>query len=894
MCSNKVFKYIFYFLVLTLSCSWNLLSDPSAPVASEQSVAGQSTIEQSPIEQSITQESPAEESPREESRAAMGQTLQLPRSRPTSAHRPSAQRSSWLKTEPPAPQTEEPEEEEPAEEFPRKAINSIHISGNKQLSKEAILARIPYRTGDLFIPQKTGDLIRNLYALNYFNTITVEIEDLTDTTLDLYITVEEKKKVESITYEGNPHLTVDEIEKKLKLCEIPAMDDEELFLYADQIKKMYAEKNYHAVTITPKLVPTENGTYKAIFSVCEGNKAVVKRVFFKGNNCISSRKLRNNIFTREDWLFGFVNKAGSFQPEMLDFDKFVIENFYQSNGFLAARVVDVQVDIEPVSQCITVTYVIEEGDLYTVKCVSAPGNELLTEEQLLTCIPLRPGTLYSKELIRQTMEVLRNVWGRFGYIYADIEPVIIPNFEEKTVDITFNVDLGNKIYLNRIGIMGNCKTRDYVIRRMLTVCEGQLLSTPGMELSKSRVEGLGYFEPQNGVEWKITKVSEDLVDLDLMLKEIKTGRIDGQLGYGGADPQSPNTSFRVGVGISDRNLFGTGIRANVNASWSRQDHGFMLNFFQPWLFGRPIGGGAGVYHKKSIYEDFKNISDAPRETLTGGDAQLMFLLPYCNDVSASVTGGVENIHFQRGLIAERADRSEKQNELLQTFIDRRFISGTAGWIGTVIGQDMRNHPQFPNRGYNWSFATKFGIPAPGSCFGYVKGDFDTTWLTPLIGDYDLVFLLHGHAGFVKPLGDKAIPYRELYNMGGPGTVRGFEFGQIGPQIFNSSVGAQKAFWVNAELIFSVTKDQSIRGVLFYDGGAGWDTPLTKREVNLLSEPVNALALTNNRFRYRHAIGFGIRLTNPAPIRIDWGFKLDRNKRLREKFYEVHFNMSQEF
>lgn len=272
----------------------------------------------------------------------------------------------------------------------------------------------------------------------------------------------------------------------------------------------------------------------------------------------------------------------------------------------------------------------------------------------------------------------------------------------------------------------------------------------------------------------------------------------------------------------------------------------------------------------------------------------MFFLPYCHDVSTSVTGGIERINFQRGLLAERNGRTEQQVALLQTFIDRRFTSGTTGWIGTIIGQDLRNHPMFPNRGYNWSFATKFGIPAPGSCFGYAKADFDATWLTPLINEYDLIFLLHGHAGFVRRLGDKIIPYRELYNVGGPGSVRGFEFGQIGPQIYSSSVGGQNAFWVNAELIFSITKEQAIRGVLFYDGGAGWDTPLTKNEIALLANPANASALTNNRFRYRHAVGFGIRLTNPAPIRIDWGFKLDRNKRLREKFYEVHFNMSQEF
>ncbi len=775
----------------------------------------------------------------------------------------------------------------------RKKVHAISIRGNKLVTQEALLARIPFRIGEPFNAAKTGDLIRNLYDLNYFNNVSVEVEDFSATEIDLHIFVEEKKKIASICYEGNNNLTADEIEKKLKLSEIPAMDEEELQLYAEQIKRLYAEKNYHAVSIKAELRPSLENTAIATFIITEGHKAVVKRINFRGNTCISSRTLRNSIFTREDWLFGFMSKAGSFQQEMLDADKYVIENYYQSNGYLAARVVDIAVD-KDAYECITITFTIEEGDLFTITSVSAPGNDILTEQQLLPFIPIRAGQLYSKEMVRQTMENLRNAWGRCGYIYADIEPIIVPNMETKTVELTFNSDVGNKVFLNRIIISGNTKTRDYVIRRMLTLCEGQLLTLPDMDISKSRVEGLGYFEPQNGVEWKINKLKEDLVDLDLVLKEAKTGKIDGMIGFGGADPQSPSSSVRIGFGISDRNVFGTGMKINANASWSRNDRSFAFNMIQPWLFGRPIGGGVGVYHRRSTYEDFENINTAPRETVTGGDAQLLFALPGCPDISASVNGGVERIQFQNGLRAERAGRPEAQVDLIQSFIDRRFISGTSGWIGTYMGQDLRNHPVLPNRGYNWSFTTRTGIPAPGSCFGYIKADFDTTWLTPLIGEYDLIFLLHGHAGIVRPLGGKLIPYRDLYNMGGPATVRGFEFGQIGPQIFGSSVGAQNAFWVNAELIFSITKDQSIRALVFYDGGAGWDTPISEKQRALLALPVNEFALTNNRFKYRHAVGFGVRFLSPVPVRIDWGFKLDRNKRLRESPYEVHFTMQQDF
>lgn len=775
-----------------------------------------------------------------------------------------------------------------------KHIRSIIIQGNTFVPEEAIRARLPFQEGEPFVTAKTGNLIRNLYDLKFFNQVQVETEEVSPSELNVYVIVQEKKKVESVLYEGNEALSADELEKELSLSQVAALDEEELGLYADKIKALYSEKNYHRTTVTTELRPTEQGTYIALFKICDGPRARVKRVCFEGNHCIPGHTLRKLIFTREAWLFGFMNKAGTYKPDMLDVDKFIIENYYQSRGYLAARVVDTRVDIDESTQDITVTYFVEEGPLFTVTKVSAPGNDILNEVQLLSALPIAAGQLYSKELIRESIERLRAIWGRYGYIYADIEPVIIPNFETHTVEITFNSDLGKIYTLNRINIIGNKKTCDYVIRRNIMLIEGQLVSLPGMDATKDRIEKLGYFDPQGGVDWHIKKISQDCVDLDLMLKEIKTGNLNAQLSYGGADPQSPSTSIRVGFTASDRNLFGTGVRANLSGSFSKQDRLITVSLFQPWLFDRPLGGGLEFYHRSSFYEDFNNISTTPKEHLTGGNLSLLWFIPGYPDVSASVAGGAERIRFQQGLRAEVAGRTSAQNDLMQTFIDRRFASGTSGFLNVVLGQDVRNHPVFPNKGYNWSFVTRVGVPAADSTFGYAKADFDATWLTPIIGEYDLVFLLHGHAGIVSSLRDKLIPYRDLYNVGGPGSVRGFEFGQIGPQVFSSSVGAKKAFWVNAELIFSVTQDQSIRGLVFYDGGAGWDTPLSTLQRDLLALPENRGALTNNAFRYRHSIGFGIRLLNPAPIRVDWAFKLDRNKRKGESFFEVHFSMNQEF
>lgn len=772
-----------------------------------------------------------------------------------------------------------------------KIIRQIVITGNTLVPTNTLLIKIPYRVGEEFNPIKTGQLIHNLWSQNnlkYFNHIEVVQEEISPDEIILHIIVKEKKKLENIIFEGNDNLKQDEIEKKLKLSEIPAIDPEEAQLYTDRIKKLYSEKNYHNVVIETELKSTENNNVILIFKIKEGPKAIVKRVLFNGNCAFSSKKLRSMIFTREDWIFGFTDKAGTYQPEAIEYDKHVIENFYQSNGYLAARVTNVDVNIDPVTQCIVVNFTIDEGDIYTIKCVSAPGNHLVPEQHLLAGIPIKPGQLYSKDLIRQSMEILRMTWGQFGYIYSDIQPAVVPDFEQKTVDITFNSDLGKQVFLNRINIIGNQKTRDYVIRRYVLLNEGELITTQAMDISKTRVEALGYFDPKTGVNWKTNKINENLADLDLIVNEIKTGKLYGQIGYGGADAKSPSSTLRVGFGVSDRNFMGTGVRYNLNLTYSRDDRGLSLNIFQPWLFDKPIGGGLDVYVRRSIYEDFKNVNNIPVENVKGVAGQLTFAPISMPDLATFLNAGIERIAYDNSIVISSDGKSKEERDLFQLLVNRRFESGDLSWVSINVGQDLRNHPIFPSRGYNWNFTNRVGFPTGRSNFGFWKADLDVTWLTPLIGEYDLIFLLHAHFGIARPFPGRSVPYRELYHVGGPATVRGFTFGQIGPQLFNDSVGAQKAFWFNTELIWSIKEDQSMRGVVFYDGGAGWDTP----NADLFGRFPRALQ--NNRFNYRHAVGFGIRLTSPTPLRVDWGFKLDRNKKLGEQISEVHFSMSQDF
>ena len=200
-------------------------------------------------------------------------------------------------------------------------------------------------------------------------------------------------------------------------------------------------------------------------------------------------------------------------------DRHTIETFYKNNGYLTARVTDVVVDMNEKTRNFYLTFHIHEGPQYRVADIKVPGNEIMDEKDLLPVLPIKKGQLYSHAKVQKCLEILRNLWGEHGYIYADVEPSIQPDEENHTVNIAFYTELGSKVFLRRINIIGNKKTRDKIIRRQLTLDEGDLLTTQRMEFSKNRVELLGYFDKRGGVNWKINRVNDELCDLDLIVKE---------------------------------------------------------------------------------------------------------------------------------------------------------------------------------------------------------------------------------------------------------------------------------------------------------------------------------------------------------------------------------------
>lgn len=801
---------------------------------------------------------------------------------------------------------EQEEQQEPAtltaNDLADFTIRDIIVSGNQQVSTIAILNKIPYRKGQKFNPLKTRESIRNLYYdFKRFATITLMADLVDENTIDLHIIIKEKIPLKETIFEGNSVVTQKEINEKVTALETPAIDPEELKIFANAIKKLYLERGYYNSSIEPELIVDENGKGTLIFRINEGNKSLVKRISFKGNRNISGKTLRSIIYTREDWLFSFMDKSGTFLPERLELgDKHAIEMYYQSHGYMNAKVGAITPEIDACNN-FNIIFEIEEGDVFTIGTLNAPGNTLICQTDLLKAIPISPGDLYSREKIIDAIKNLELIWGSFGYLYAHIEPSIDINDEAKTVNLTFHSELGNQVTLEKLTIRGNKKTRDKIIRRQILFSEGDLLTNTRMEQSKERIQSLGYFDQREGVNWKIIRTGENTADVDLLLKETKTGHVGFQLGFAG-NPDSirdPLKGASLQLDLGDTNLLGTGIRVNLNSRYSHEDLSVGFNITQPWLFDRPILGAMDVYHKRLAYEEF-NFTTPVNEIDTGVVFTSGFVTSYFDNFLRETfirsALSLDSIHYQPDPVAHILELSNPAQKILAEqqytlLLQKLFKPGKYGAITFQMGQEKRNHPVHPTSGYNWLARAQTSFSINDRCLGFQKYDIEGHWYTPLIGSYDLIFHMHGYLGFVVPFKNKLIPYKELYHIGGPASVRGFLYGEIGPQfnvfdIFNEatrgdSIGGTKATYLNAELIFPITNDMNFKGVLFYDGGAGWDNPYT--------DCVDRKFIRNNHFNYRHSVGFGIRIYNPMPIKIDWGFKLDPRK--GEPAYEVHFNTS---
>ncbi len=763
-------------------------------------------------------------------------------------------------------------------------IKEVRVSGNDHVKKEVIMNRLPYKVGDTLDINKRAQAIKNVYGLGYFRQVRLEAEKIDAEFVVLHVIVDEKKLLEGIEFKGNKKYKTRKLKEKLKLDKLTTIDEEGIAHICKEITKVYKEENRHLVKVTGKIIPNKMHSKKAsaIFTIKEGPKSTVTRVHFFGNKYLSDRKLRNAVFSRENWLLSFMDNGGVYQEEMVDVDKHRIEYMYRDHGFLMAKVYKAKVDFLNKNKDIAISFYIKEGKQFIVRNIQAIGDEIFGEDELLPLIKLEKNKPFSQTKLTQTIGRLKELWGEKGYIYADVYPQIKPDEKSNLVDVTFHVERGNMLYVNRINITGNTVTRDKVIRRQLEIVEGDLITSRKLNASKSSVEYLSFFE-REGINWHVHRITDELADLEMNVKEAKTGSLNFMLTYG-SDPYSPKPSLKGSIVAEKANLFGLGydvggmIQANRHRLQRLEAH-----LFDPHILDTNVSGGVYGYKRWDEYEFWRNVDKTPIQQVLGANVRFGFSLPKIDKrLQLMLDLGIESIWNNHPHATSRVD-------IFGPIVNRTFQEGTLKWLGIDLVKDTRNHQVYPNKGYKMTLSTKTAPTGINNQFSFVKAELEASQYTALIGEDSLVLALHAKVGRISALGDKkVIPYKELFHMGGQSTVRGFTWGGVGPawKFTGDPLGGRNAILFNTELIFPLIPDYSMKGHVFYDAGAGWDTP--KGDLNTQQKSF----IIRDHFNLRHSVGIGLNLLKPMPAKIDWGFKLDRKK--HETPQEFHLSMNYAF
>lgn len=784
-------------------------------------------------------------------------------------------------------------------------IKSITITGNKYIGSDVLRSKIPFQVGQPLDTKKSGTAINNLYSLGAFKQIEIKARE-DGTLVHLTINVEEKQLLAGVEFEGNSAIGTKKITETLDLTKLSYIDEESARNIAQEVRTMYINEGFHQAQVSFELKPDKDNAAKVttLFTVTEGEKASILRVEFRGNKKIPSRKLRKHLHTRERWLLGFGDGAGTFDERRVEQDKHIIEEYYFEHGFFNTKVYKTDTTFSGDRKDITVTFYIDESEQYTVRRIIPPYDDIVSAEEAEAVISIKEGNPFIRHEVVESMERMTALWKEKGYIYAEISENLYQDHDKKEVDLAFMINPGKKLYANRITISGNLNTRDSLIRRRLDILEGDLITNSKLESSKRAVEFLSFYEPR-GVNWDIRKVADDLADLELRVKEAKTGNFNAQLTYGASGENDQKQELQGSVLLEKGNLLGHGIDAGVAVKtgfediWHPKLRRFEVRLIDPHIFDKDISCGFYLYHRLDEYDRFKNLSVVPSMHTMGTNVRFGFGLPELDKrLSLVLDLGAETIHNNNPKVAINTDITrQRMDPLYQLVVDRTFQQGSQLWIGLDLVKDMRNHQVYPNKGYKISVGSKLAPSSINQTFGYFRLEAAASMYNAILNEDDLVLGNHLKVCNIRELSaSKSIPYKELFHMGGPNTIRGHVWSGIGPawEKTNEPLGGRNAIQCNNEIGFPLARQLGMRGHFFYDLGAAWDTP------NKVINDFNAIqpadqqkkledVVIRNNFNLRHTVGFGLNLTTPFPAKIDWGFKLDRQP--GESAHEFHLSMN---
>ena len=676
-------------------------------------------------------------------------------------------------------------------------VKDIRLEGLQRISVGAVFNYLPVKVGDEIDDDLSAKAIRALYKTGFFKDVRLEQDDDT-----LVVFVAERPAISDITFSGNDQITSDQLTESLKqigLSKGKVLDRSVLDKVKLELQRQYYSLGKYGVTIESKTTPLERNRIKVEIEISEGDDAKVYSVNVIGNTVYPDSKLIPRLKLADVSMFTGRNQ---YSKQLLAADLEILKSYYMDRGYINFNIDSTQVSLTPDKQDVYVTVNITEGDKFTVRSVKLAGELIYTEDELMQLISFSEGDVFSRKETVETTKRISDKLAEKGYAFANVNIVPDIDKESRTVGLTLFVDPGRRVYVRRINITGNAKTKDRVIRREFRQMERDWMSTKSVSQSRTRLDRTGYFEQVN-VETPSVPGTSDQVDINYSVTERPTGNLTAGVGY--SDTQGLLFNF----GVTQENFLGTGKRIGLNVDNSQVTKKISVNYFDPYFTIDGLSRGFSVF--------YTNVDAAEAEisnyTFDSWGANVVHAMPLSEIDRVSATIGYEHTELELGTAQVSAD-------ILEFVAENGSVYDTfplqASWT-----RDSRNKRILASAGVLTTLGTEIALPG-GNLFYYKVNArhlqyFALGKITTLSANLTL--------GYGGGYGDTSrLPPYKNYFAGGSRTVRGYESNSLGPRdklYTDQSIGGQKQVIGNLELIIPnplVEDEGSTRLTAFVDGG----------------------------------------------------------------------------
>ncbi|MCG8669299.1 MAG: outer membrane protein assembly factor BamA [Pseudomonadales bacterium] len=723
-------------------------------------------------------------------------------------------------------------------------IKDIRIEGLQRVSIGAVFNILPLEAGDSIEESQLAQVARILFRTGNFQDVSMYRDGDT-----LIVRVSERPSISKIEIDGNKSI---ETENLLEGLAQAGLSEGSVFQRAtlDRIKleleRQYTSQGRYAAKVDPTVTPLPRNRVKIDIKVKEGSVATISGVDIVGNEAFDDEELLDIFQLKKTHFTSFFKGDDKYSRERLSGDLESLRSYYMDRGYVNFNIESTQVSVTPDKSEVYIAVNVSEGEIFKVNEVKLSGDLKVKEEDLTKLLLVQKDQTFSRQLVTLTNELITKRLGNEGYTFANVNGVPQVNNEDKTVDVTFYVDPGARVYVRRVNYFGNVKTRDEVLRREMRQMEGAWANGQLIENSKVRLERLGFFK---GVAVETPKVpgTNDQIDVNYTVEEQPSGSISASLGY------QQGSGFVFGASISQNNFLGTGNKVSFAINRSDFRNSYTFSYLDPYFTVDGVSRGYSLFFQETDIDEDSSISSWSMDRY-GGNVNFGYPISEISRLTFAV--GYENIKIYAGQrspldVWEWVGYDQFANEL-----DNRRTQTEDYDVFTLSGrwsQSTLNRGVFATRGYSQSLALEASIP--NSEIEYFKLNYRGERYFPLTKIWTLK--TRANIGYGDGYGStEKLPFFEHYYAGGFGSVRGYEDRSLGPRERQSpdDIGDADAIGGNLlvegalEFIFPVpfVKDKrSIRTLFYIDGGNVFDT-LRKDDDGLDFDP--------DEFRYAYGVG----------------------------------------